>query len=485
MEEGKIPPQDVEMEKAIIATLLRYNQNFTNVNRYIKPECFYKLEHQHIYRAISDLALNDKPYDSTAVINQLRRVNKLDECGGVYYITSLSILPSCIDLKYSCLVVFEMYVRRAMIEMFHKGILKLYDYAQDIEEIKNAIIEQLEALYGNISIDMVHSINLSIERALNDIRDIANGSKIAWYKTGDQLVDNLVYLTNGSIVAITSARSAGKSRYLLKLIDGLFCNNKDIACLWYSGEDTDTKIVQRFASMRTTVTEKQMQQKGYTITDDDMAKIEVATKEFASWDISIQNSVGSINAIASTFKKFRKKRKNKLNILAIDNIMLVKELNEDMKANSNQTSIEDKVAVKIRNIMDAALEDEQQCVIIFLHHMTKEMESKANSLEAYRPKLSHIKGSSRFTDIASNIILLNKPGMHKDLLKRQATLPNVKCVYSDNSIKPVPRKKLLEAMIIAEVAKNRDGEVTDDEKAVCRYICDFNNTKFTPLKTVR
>ena len=152
-------------------------------------------------------------------------------------------------------------------------------------------------------------------------------------------------------------------------------------------------------------------------------------------------------------------------------------------AGSNQIQIEDKVAASIRAIVNNADKKGHKAIVIFLHHMTKEMESKNNFEEAYRPKLSHMKGTTRFADVANGIILLNNPGMHKDLIKKHSSLPDINCINSNGTSMFVKREKLLKNMLIAEVAKNRDGDMSDDSKAIQRWIVDFGTMKFNELNT--
>ena len=59
-EMGKIPPQAVELEEAVLGALLLEKDAFTNIGELMKPEHFYKEVHQHIYKAIANLAQKDR-----------------------------------------------------------------------------------------------------------------------------------------------------------------------------------------------------------------------------------------------------------------------------------------------------------------------------------------------------------------------------------------------------------------------------------------
>ena len=58
-------------------------------------------------------------------------------------------------------------------------------------------------------------------------------------------------------------------------------------------------------------------------------------------------------------------------------------------------------------------------------------------------------------------------------------------INSDNSTILVKREVLLQNMLIVEVAKNRDGDMADDNIAVQRYITDLSIMKFTDLNCIK
>ena len=117
--------------------------------------------------------------------------------------------------------------------------------------------------------------------------------------------------------------------------------------------------------------------------------------------------------------------------------------------------------------------------------MTKEMEGRANFEEAYRPKLTHMKGSTRFADICTSSILINYIGSHKDLIKKNSQLPDILCKNSDGTTKYYKRELLMKNLLIIEVAKNRDGEMANDDISIIRYLVDFKTMKFTELQTFK
>ena len=481
---GKLPPQAPELEKSILSCILNESDTFDIVIRILRPECFYVKQYELIYKAICELSQEEKPFDVLSVVNQCKRNESIEEIGGQYALTMIySSFTSSTSVEYHSYIVLDMFIKREMIQLFTENVSLLYKDSTDILDVYTAVYDRLEDMFSGFDEKMVHHIDSTIDRALNEIESYASGKQSSYVKCGDRLFDNVVYTSPGQIISIAASRSAGKTRYLIKLIRGFCMNNnpEDVAFCWWSMEDPDTKIIRAFASTATGLDDSQMQSKGYKLSPQQKEAITKEMRAFSKYDIDIINEQDSMSSISRRFSRFVKKRPDKICFLVIDNIMLVEDLYNN--TGQNQTSIEDKVAGTIRKIMNKTSNGGHRVVIIFLHHMTKEMESKLNAEEAYRPKLSHMKGSSRFADICSAIVLLNKPSMHKDLIKKHSVLPDIQCVNSDGSKIYVKRELLLQNLMLAEVAKNRDGEMADDNVAVARYIVDFKTMKFNELIT--
>lgn len=482
----KIPPQAVELEEAIIGAIINNESLLSQSLDIIKPECFYKECNQIIYKAFVDMSEAEMPIDFLTITNYLRSINKIDDIGGPYYITVLNTkYSSSLNFEFYCYVVFEMFVRREMISLFQEETNNLYKTDSDVVEVYNRVYERLEQIFETLNDQQVKHMKSSVDKTLSEIYSYSTGEKLSYIKTGIRIIDEYVYLAPKFILGIAAPRGCGKTRYLIHLIRNIFENNDkdDIAALWYSMEDSDSKIIRLFAAPSTGLTDNQMQSKGYKLSENELGRVTAAINRFSNYNIDFVNEQDSMNKITRKFNQFMRKHNNKTCFLIIDNIMLIDDLYSSK--DGNQTSIEDRIAASMRNIVNKADKRGHNAIIIFLHHMTKEMESRANSEEAYRPKLNHMKGTTRFADICNAVILLNNPGMHKDLIKRHLSLPDIKCLNSDGTTKLVKRSVLLQNLLISEVAKNRDGEMSDDNKAVHRDVVDFGLMKFNELKTIK
>src|SRR6202012_461013 len=88
-----------------------------NVADVVKQEDFYRPDHQQIFEAIGILAGTGKPCDVVTVSEQLERNGKLDEAGGLAYLSSLARdTPTAANVRAYADIVRERSLLRRLIQ---------------------------------------------------------------------------------------------------------------------------------------------------------------------------------------------------------------------------------------------------------------------------------------------------------------------------------------------------------------------------------
>ncbi|MDD4144885.1 MAG: DnaB-like helicase N-terminal domain-containing protein, partial [Prolixibacteraceae bacterium] len=87
---GKLPPQAIEVEEAVIGALMLERDAYVTVADIIDTQSFYKEEHRKIFEAIKELSMQGKPVDLLMVTQELKNRDQLDEIGGPGFITQLT-----------------------------------------------------------------------------------------------------------------------------------------------------------------------------------------------------------------------------------------------------------------------------------------------------------------------------------------------------------------------------------------------------------
>ena len=113
----KLVPQNIEAEQNVLSAILIENKSITTVAGILKPEDFYRISHQLIYRAMLDLYAKHTPIDMVTVTDALKTENKLNDVGGVSYITLLAnVAPTAANIKYHARIVAQKAALRKMVE---------------------------------------------------------------------------------------------------------------------------------------------------------------------------------------------------------------------------------------------------------------------------------------------------------------------------------------------------------------------------------
>ena len=87
---GRLQPQAVELEKAVIGACIIEQDAFGIVSDFLKPHSFYESKHQVIFQAIQSLAAANSPIDLLTVTEQLQKNGDLENAGGAAYLAELS-----------------------------------------------------------------------------------------------------------------------------------------------------------------------------------------------------------------------------------------------------------------------------------------------------------------------------------------------------------------------------------------------------------
>lgn len=94
VQEPKSIPNNIEAERAVLGALLIDADQFPVVNALLRPNNFFRERHAWLYEAICNLYNAGQPLEFVMVVDELRRMGKLEEMGGAAYVTDLISLTA-------------------------------------------------------------------------------------------------------------------------------------------------------------------------------------------------------------------------------------------------------------------------------------------------------------------------------------------------------------------------------------------------------
>lgn len=133
---GKIPPQAVEVECAVLGALLIESHAYDIIANILSPNVFYKDAHQLIYTAIQSLASKLQTIDLLTVPDELRRTGHIEQAGGVYYISELTnSVASSANIEAHARILVQKHIQRELIRVSSFTMNEAYDDVCDPFEL--------------------------------------------------------------------------------------------------------------------------------------------------------------------------------------------------------------------------------------------------------------------------------------------------------------------------------------------------------------
>ena len=110
------PPASAEAEQSVLGCLLQDNSAIAVVSDLIDARSFYQVDHREIFAALAALLQEGRPADVVTVFERLQARGLGDECGGLQYLTDLTLcVPSARNARSYAEIVAERFAERALI----------------------------------------------------------------------------------------------------------------------------------------------------------------------------------------------------------------------------------------------------------------------------------------------------------------------------------------------------------------------------------
>ena len=218
---GKLPPQAIEMEEAVIGACMLEKETFEALQGIIKnSRYFYKPEHELIWEAMIELFASGTSVDLLTISDKLRKMGKLEQIGGAYYLTMLcQAVMSSAHAETHAMIIAEKYIARETIRATATSTAKAYDETLDIFSTIETAMTSLGALQsGSITQMPKSALTLSMEHK-DRIAELQNKNmSLSGVPTGFPTLDEFTSGWQKKDFIILAARpSVGKTAFSLNL----------------------------------------------------------------------------------------------------------------------------------------------------------------------------------------------------------------------------------------------------------------------------
>lgn len=393
---GKIPPQAIDAEKAIIGAILTDTEAIYTATAELDEDAFYLPIHAMIYKACVHLHNSSQPTDIMTVGNELNKRGQFEQIGGNYALVEFSMgVSSTVYLENHCRIVQEKFVLRSALTVFNAITQKGYDKAAEASEIltdASAMLNKLtESLHRRKETSFAQIVDAVVEKA----EAVGRGEVEDYIPTPIKALTKSIAGFRGGKVYILAARPGmGKTSFAGQC---LYEASKHGAALFVSLEMTETDIARRlFTVVSESLTADVLFSNGIR-THRERNDVNEAARELKKMNIHIQSEFSTLSSLKSLVKI--KARAQAVKFVVVDYLQLV----SPDKSLGNR---EQEISTISRELKKLALE--LDVPILLLSQLSRKCEERGNK----RPLPSDLRDSGAIEQDADAIMFLYRESVY-------------------------------------------------------------------------
>ncbi len=398
---GKIAPQDLALEEAVLGAVLLEKDAQDSITSFIIPDVFYNEANKKIYQAVLNLKKKKSKIDLLTATSELKAMKELENIGGPYYITRLtSKVSSSAHSEEHARILQQLYFRRELINISHNATKQGYDDYNDVFTTMEYIKKSLKALENNIGgSDKIVSNDEVIDTMLININSAKTTGGIIGASTGMKNLDHAIMgLRPGLKYVIAALPGEGKTS-LAKSIAINLAHHQDIPGVFFSLEMTADQLMMSCTSELLKIDNEQLQ-KG-ELSNTELQRIADLKKTKFAKNFIIDATAG-IDPQELRKKVVKYIQLYDIKWMVIDYLGLMKLKGLEHK-NKNREQIVSEITAEIKNITK-----DFNLITIELSQFSREGSKRKNP----RPIPSDLKDSSAIEANADVIIFPFRPEYH-------------------------------------------------------------------------
>lgn len=224
MIEERVPPQNIEAEQAVLGAMLIDKEAIAKASEILTSSDFYREAHRVIFNAMLELYNKNEAVDMVTVTEILKRDNKLEDIGGLAYITSLAnVVLTAANVKYHADIVAEKSVLRQLVRVSTEIVAMGYEANEDVGTLLDTAESRiLEISNRKKKADFTPINDVLMESVQNIEKLINNKGGLTGLPSGFADLDKLTSGLHPSDFIILAARpSMGKTALALNIVQNV------------------------------------------------------------------------------------------------------------------------------------------------------------------------------------------------------------------------------------------------------------------------
>ncbi len=394
-ENGKLQPQAIELEEAVLGSVLLESEAFDTISTICKVEHFYKEQNGLIFKAILSLASKHEPIDILTVSQELKRTGDLELVGGSFYVSSLTNrIASSSNIERHARIVAQMYYKREMILIGTRMVQQAYEDNTDCFDLIDNTANEIASILNDIEVKQAQKLSDVRDKVLANCAAAINSDKPSGIPISHRILQKHTNgWRNGKLIILAGRPGMGKTVGALEY--AYYPAKLGIPVGFLSLEMKAEELAGRLMSSESYISSQKINNS--TVNKIELAEIQSETMKMDDIPLFIDDTP-SLNIVRLRSKAYRLVREKGIKLLVIDYLQLMDGL-------QNENSREQIVSGISRGLK--ILARELDIPIIALSQLSREVEKRPGS--AKRPQLSDLRESGSIEQDADMVIFYYRP----------------------------------------------------------------------------
>jgi replicative DNA helicase len=393
---GKVPPQALDAERAVLGGVLLEPEAATKAIEIITPYDFYRSAHGKIFKAMITLFMRREPIDVMTLTEELRKADDLEGIGGVATLTDLvDSVPTAANIEHYAKIVLEKSLLRKLISASREIVEECYKAGESAD----VILDEAEQRIFKVSESRVSQGFLHIKDILKsrfeEIQKVHESRKsVTGLPSGFIDLDKYTAGFHPADLVIVAGRpSMGKTSFALNIAQHVGLGEKKPVAV-FSLEMSKELLVQRLLCSEAQV-DAQKVRMGFTSAKD-IEHLTNAAGLLSEAPIFIDDTP-AISTLEIRARARRLKAEYDIAIVIIDYLQLARA--SDRSENRQQEISSISRAMK-------ALAKELSIPVVALSQLSRAVEARGGDR---RPLLSDLRESGAIEQDADLVLFLYRP----------------------------------------------------------------------------
>ncbi len=396
--EGRVPPQAVEIEMAVLGAMLLEKEAISKALEILDDTVFYKPAHQMIFKAMVSLFEKNEAVDSITLVEDLRRRGQLDEIGGHVYISELTMrVTSAANVEYHAKIVLEKALLRNLISASTEVTSRAFNETEDaldlLDDAEQKIFQISEKRMKKSFISMRDAVFNTMEM-LESIHGKHSG--VTGVPSGFSQLDNLTGGFQASDLVIVAGRpSMGKTALVLSAARNAAIDHA-IPVAFFSLEMSSQQLVLRLICAEARVNAHNV--RTGRLPDDQWRQLSTRIGKLHAAKIFIDDTP-ALGILELRAKARRLKVEHNIGMVIVDYLQL-------MQGPKSAQSREQEISMISRSLK--ALAKELNLPVLALSQLNRAVEARSDK----RPVLADLRESGAIEQDADVVLFVHRPEMY-------------------------------------------------------------------------